>query len=655
MMFKEHELSLSDSAFLVLGEFASDLSETCLDVVANVSLGPPSQGLRAESEITWLGSGDNESDAWNDVASRMLREQAMMKKKLDKCILEVQKEMQLFQDEMVDCFETQMELVRGVDGPFPSVDSPAATSSLESLSLPDADKSPEAWDVVVPRLADSSRRLSTEIEVLHKTTNVHDNFVVAKAMGRTNFARFKSVIKDRKSLPVCVYMAHCVTHSAARWFSCMVTRRVSFPCLETLVESMLFRVAVLSVIILNTICIAIDGSYGIAYAFERYDSRANVHSGSRPPTWLQVADYCFLTIYFTELFVRVVAFQGLFLVGPGWRWNLFDLAVVLGAAAEVALSSVSIPSVWRLARILRLSRTVRTLRILRMFPSVYPLQFLLLSCANSLSALFWTGALVLLLLFLFSIVLVSAAANYIEGVTGTSEHVEYLRDHFSSLPMGMLTLFLSFIGEAEFKEVILVLLEVDLLHCLLYLFFVVFVTLAVMNIIAGIFISEAMDMASQDREIRQRGSLQRARKNLKELLSLFYEMDEGRTGHLEKFDFVRQLRRPDIQSLFQFFNLDILDPEAFFTLLDVNHDGLVNIEEFVVGCLRMHGANAIDMEIAITDTKNIVHSIDGRFQLLFDRLQHLGRSITSIEKVLGSSPAPEHTRSSSGTGRRTTR
>merc|ERR1712136_232364 len=391
--------------------------------------------------------------------------------------------------------------------------------------------------------------------------------------------------------------------------------------------------------------IAIDGSYGIAYAFERYDSRANVHSGSRPPTWLQVADYCFLTVYFTELFVRVVAFQGLFLVGPGWRWNLFDLTVVLGAAAEVALSSVSIPSVWRLARVLRLSRTVRTLRILRMFPSVYPLQFLLLSCANSLSALFWTGALVLVLLFLFSIVLVSAAANYIEGVTGTSEHVEYLRDHFSSLPMGMLTLFLSFIGEAEFKEVILVLLEVDLLYCLFFLFFVVFVTLAVTNIIAGIFITEAMDMASQDREIRQRGSLQRARQNLKILSTLFHEMDKEDTGQISKAEFEAHLRRPDVQGLFQFFNLDILDAAAFFTLLDVDGNGHVDIEEFVVGCLRMHGkANAIDMEISIQETKALARAIDKKLQssaehqlLLSDKLHRVEATVSLIEQMMAAS------------------
>jgi len=277
------------------------------------------------------------------------------------------------------------------------------------------------------------------------------------------------------------------------------------------------------------------------------------------------------------------------------------------------------------------------------------LQFLLLSCANCLSALFWTGALVLVLLFLFSIILVSATANYINEITVTSEHVEYLREHFNSLPMGMLTLFLSFLGEAEFKEVILVLLEVDLFYCLFFLFFVVFVTLAVTNIIAGIFITEAMDMASQDREIRQRGSLQRARQNLKILSTLFHEMDKEDTGQISKAEFEAHLRRPDVQGLFQFFNLDILDAAAFFTLLDVDGNGHVDIEEFVVGCLRMHGkANAIDMEISIQETKTLAHAINSKVQTvaldhrhLVDRLDRMTRSLSSIEEVLaGLLPIP---------------
>merc|ERR1712136_293497 len=171
--------------------------------------------------------------------------------------------------------------------------------------------------------------------------------------------------------------------------------------------------------------------------------------------------------------------------------------------------------------------------------------------------------------------------------------------------------------------------EVDVVYCVLYVGFVLFVTLAVANIVNGIFISEAMELASQDREIRQRGELVRSRKNLKVLTTLFREMDPKRTGMISRGDFEEQLRRREVLSLLNYFHFDVMDATAFFTLLDADEDGFVDIEEFTVGCLRMYGkSNAIDMEITIQETKRLALSIDRALQEETRRIEN------GIEEVI---------------------
>uniref|UniRef100_A0A7S0ZVN0 EF-hand domain-containing protein n=1 Tax=Noctiluca scintillans TaxID=2966 RepID=A0A7S0ZVN0_NOCSC len=84
-------------------------------------------------------------------------------------------------------------------------------------------------------------------------------------------------------------------------------------------------------------------------------------------------------------------------------------------------------------------------------------------------------------------------------------------------------------------------------------------------------------------------------------------MDQNGTGFIGRVDFEERLQRPEVQSLLSYFNFDVTDATAFFKLLDVDESGYVDIEEFTVGCLRMHGkSNAIDMEISIQETKRLV-------------------------------------------------
>jgi len=368
-----------------------------------------------------------------------------------------------------------------------------------------------------------------------------------------------------------------------------------------------FKLTILVLIFVNAIFLALESAYDIQNSFDAYDAASRGDTAHPSiPVWIEQADLVFFGIFCLELVLRLLAHEGRFLFGTEWRWNLFDFTVVSLAAAEIFLADVASPTLVRLLRILKISRSFRTFRLLRFAPSLYPLRLLLLSCKNSLAALFWSSVLLLLFIGVFGIIFVSGAKTYVDDASSSDLVVEDIREHFETLPTAMLSLFLSFLGEAEFKNIIEVLGAISFWYCALYFVFILFTTLAIMNVIASIFVSDALELASHDRELTERGEMMRARKNMDVLSTLFQKMDVAGCGMLSMADFRQQLQEPEVQVLLSHFKFDIVDSDSFFTLLDVDGNGTVDIEEFVVGCLRMHGkSNAIDMEISIQETKQI--------------------------------------------------
>mmetsp|Transcript_38073 Transcript_38073/g.101455 ORF Transcript_38073/g.101455 Transcript_38073/m.101455 type:complete len:695 (-) Transcript_38073:232-2316(-) len=385
-------------------------------------------------------------------------------------------------------------------------------------------------------------------------------------------------------------------------------RRFSMNWAEALVESPQFKFTTLLLVFANAIIMAVESAHDIQHSFDSYDAalRGEAPTGSTPG-WFETADTFFFSIFCLELLLRLLAHEGRFFVGPEWRWNVFDFSVVSLAVAETFLANLVSPTVVRLLRVLKVSRSVRTFRLLRFAPMLYPLRLLLLACKNSWAAVCWSSFLLFVLFLVFGTIFVGGAKTYVDDATFTDPVVADIRVHFGSMPIAMLSLFLSFLGEAEFRGIIELLAVMSFWYCALYLVFVLFMNLAIANVIAGLFVADAMEMASQDRELRERGEVLRARKNMDILSTLFGEIDTTGAGVLYRSDFRKQLQRPEVQALFSHFQFDIIDVDSFFTFLDVDGTGTVSIEEFVVGCLRMNGkSNAIDMEMSIHETKRTV-------------------------------------------------
>merc|ERR1712050_299354 len=90
------------------------------------------------------------------------------------------------------------------------------------------------------------------------------------------------------------------------------------------------------------------------------------------------------------------------------------------------------------------------------------------------------------------------------------------------------------------------------------------------------------------------------------LRSVFSELN---TTRISKVEFMERVDNPVMAELFKSMHIDSGEAHALFYALDMDDEGVINLEEFVYGCLRLRGsAKAIDM-FTLTKDVQTLHKI----------------------------------------------
>ena len=86
------------------------------------------------------------------------------------------------------------------------------------------------------------------------------------------------------------------------------------------------------------------------------------------------------------------------------------------------------------------------------------------------------------------------------------------------------------------------------------------------------------------------------------------------------------MRPQDVSTLFSVLGIEITDPQSFFGLLDQDRSGYVEIDEFVVVCLRLRGRSGMmNMEISVQE-------ISGQIKKIMTQSRSVSHQVDRIER-----------------------
>mmetsp|Transcript_86770 Transcript_86770/g.165838 ORF Transcript_86770/g.165838 Transcript_86770/m.165838 type:complete len:706 (+) Transcript_86770:2-2119(+) len=359
----------------------------------------------------------------------------------------------------------------------------------------------------------------------------------------------------------------------------------------------------------------------------------------------------FCVIFTGDLLIRLVAERWHFFFSRERLWNIFDIVVVATAIAETivhwcqyaqfagSLSGLSaFIGKFSMLRIVRLLRVVREARAIREARFVRELRMMVYSMMGAMKSFAWSIVLALIILMIFGVFLTDGAVAHVEknssrqdGSNGSGVDAR-IQKYFGTLfPDGstdkqdvkhgaIVSLYLAMSGGVDWVELLEALQPLSFEYRTALLIFVTFAIFALLNVVTAVFVETAMQRSQNDREMLVQQEMENKAEFVATMQQVFEELDTNNSGTLSKEEFEKQIQDENIMAYLSTLELDIDQVRTLLTLLDLDQNGEVDIEEFVSGCLRLKGeAKSLDMAILQYQVEYILHNLSSLNRLLEKR------------------------------------
>eukprot|EP00928_Gymnodinium_smaydae_P012244 TRINITY_DN14448_c0_g1_i2.p1 TRINITY_DN14448_c0_g1~~TRINITY_DN14448_c0_g1_i2.p1 ORF type:complete len:525 (+),score=105.08 TRINITY_DN14448_c0_g1_i2:38-1576(+) len=344
--------------------------------------------------------------------------------------------------------------------------------------------------------------------------------------------------------------------------------------LRGVVKSIYFEAAFAFVIVTNSLFMGVQ-----------IDDEMSSQGGESPLAF-DIVRYFYTGLFTIELVLRVCA-DGLckFFFLEVSFWNILDSVVVFTSWMEVVMESTSTDtagdvgsysaggvnvSSMRMMRVLRIARLVRVLRIGRMFRFVRAFRVLVSSILSTLKTVLWAMLMLLLIIYLFGMIFCQAIAEHIQDREVVSAD---LLLYWGSLPKAMFTLFKSISGGLSWHACVTPLGELPESSGVWVIAFVIYVaitTLAVLNVITGVFCESAIESAQSDRDLVVQKHLGQKKEYIRRVKQLFQDIDSEQSNFITLHEFETHFQDEETAAFFASLDLEAEMAWEIFKLLDAD-------------------------------------------------------------------------------------
>merc|ERR1712032_1292382 len=284
-------------------------------------------------------------------------------------------------------------------------------------------------------------------------------------------------------------------------------------------------------------------------------------------------------------------------------------------------------------RSLRLFRITKVLRVLRVVKTFKELQLIMNCITGSLMSMVWSVVMLGIMYYMFSLMLVLQTGLYLsEGISKEDDDLIFF---FGSVRAGMWTLFKATFGGDDWQLYYVEVEKLGFSAAVVWFLFVVFTQVALMNILTGIFVESALQLADGDAQSQALKHEEKSLDDALELARLCREWDRDQSNLMSKAEFVKMSQSDEFSRYVRFIGLDISNITSFFDLISDPEEKAVSIKTFVASCMRLRGwAKSADMLNVMLDMK----TIQKRQERFHDSILAELRALSLVDRTNGSLP-----------------
>jgi Ca2+-binding EF-hand superfamily protein len=160
----------------------------------------------------------------------------------------------------------------------------------------------------------------------------------------------------------------------------------------------------------------------------------------------------------------------------------------------------------------------------------------------------------------------------------------------------MMTLFKCLTNGIDWDELTDPLGNIGIFWVGLLMLFIAFGIFVFLNVVTGVFCQTAMDAAAHDHEMLIQSQVANKTMYIKRIKQLFRKLDDNDSGVITVTEMEKAMADQEVADYFKSLDIDTEDAWTLFKLLDTDETNAIDLEEFVLGCLRLKGtARSIDI------------------------------------------------------------
>lgn len=358
--------------------------------------------------------------------------------------------------------------------------------------------------------------------------------------------------------------------------------------LSAFVDGSAFKTLSIFVICLNFIFIIVQTNHKMTH----------LH-GEKPAAHF-VVEILFTLFYVFELGAQIAAHRKAFFIGADMLWNWFDFIIVFVAVIEILMSMLGQAggsmSFLRVLRFMKVSRVFRMFNAMREFKEI---RIMIDALMGSFVFFVWCACMLGLFLSLFAIFFVQGMTGFMEDRADLDEDLrKAITQDFGSVSQAMLTLLLASTGGQDWGEYHLIVKELGAVYNFLYLFFVLYSSMAFFNVITSVFCEKAMHLARPTMDEMMVDMKNKEVHDATELLSMLDKsLDGDGSRMLDHQSFENFISHPHVIAYFEQRGLNESSIRRFFgQLLRTHQTQHIDFGTFVSACVKLGGpASCVDV------------------------------------------------------------
>jgi len=361
-----------------------------------------------------------------------------------------------------------------------------------------------------------------------------------------------------------------------------------------------------------------------------------IGSGVRDLPMFVIFNDAFALLYVGEVLLRLwIERLHFFRIAHPWRTYNFIMSIIFACQAitqHVAFNERghSQARIWltnlAMFRIFRLFQIIgQETEYLRYSNTFKELRCMVYSLGGAMWSLLWSSIIVFSLLLMFALFFAEACINYrVQHHTAFLGGSSPLSENFGTLKRTLLSLFKSMTGGDDWGNVYESLEPLPSLYRSLFLGFIAFSVIALLNVVTAVFVESTMQRSQNDRELMTQNEIQAKSEFLKKMQSVFEELDEDDDGEINLTELQDRMKDRRIGAYFGSLGVDVVQVGRLFSLLDTDSSGSIDKEEFMFGCLRLKG-EAKSLDVAV---------LHAEMRWVRQNLSELGDMIGDLQEII---------------------